>query len=104
MPRNIVVKSRFNPDEYLPFAAACKAADIPQSKVLRDLASGWLDDLTARQEAERLAIYLGDHRGAKQNDRRQQPQKKWPGTGLNVALFPSQRVNYGSVPRVRMLM
>ncbi|MGK5049490.1 hypothetical protein ACQ4WP_26880 [Janthinobacterium sp. GB4P2] len=39
--RDIVVKTRFNADEYVSFAAKCLAADIPQSKVLRDLAIPW---------------------------------------------------------------
>lgn len=39
--RDIVVKTRFSADEYVSFASKCVAADIPQSKALRDLAIPW---------------------------------------------------------------
>ena len=39
--RNIVVKTLFNPDEFIAFESRCGLADVSQSKALRDLALGW---------------------------------------------------------------
>lgn len=39
--RTIQVKVNFNPDEYVSFRDKCAAADVSQSKALRDLAGGW---------------------------------------------------------------
>lgn len=48
--RNVVVKTLFNPDEFLAFEARCGLADISQSKALRDLANGWTRCTNDRRE------------------------------------------------------
>ena len=73
MTRNIVVKTLLSADEFLEFNAACKAADKPHSKALRDLSKDWI---------------------ARQHDRRRMPISKWPGAGQNVAMHFPNRVNY----------
>jgi hypothetical protein len=40
-PRNIVIKSLFNPDEFLAFKAKCDQEDITQSRAIRELANDW---------------------------------------------------------------
>ena len=40
--RNIVVKTMFNPDEFLAFESRCTSADLSQSRALRDLANDWI--------------------------------------------------------------
>jgi hypothetical protein len=54
-PRNIVIKSLFNPDEFLAFKAKCDQEDITQSRAIRELANDWTDvnQLCARMERPR---------------------------------------------------
>lgn len=73
MPRTIVVKTLMCPDEYLAFDAACKAADKPHSKALRDLSKDWI---------------------ARQHDRRRPTPCKWPAAGQDMAMHFPARVNY----------
>jgi hypothetical protein len=40
-PRNIVVKSLFNPDEFIAFKNKCDQEDITQSRAIRELANDW---------------------------------------------------------------
>lgn len=69
-PRTIVVKTLFNPDEFLAFDTECVNADISHSKQLRDLAKGWM---------------------TQRNDRRDQVQKEWPGRSqCKSIIFPSR--------------
>lgn len=51
-PRNIVIKSLFNPDEYLAFKNKCESEDTTQSRALRQLANDWsnVSSLCARME------------------------------------------------------
>ena len=51
-PRNVVIKSLFNPDEFLAFKAKCDQEDITQSRALRELANDWsnVSSLCARME------------------------------------------------------
>ena len=53
--RNIVIKSLFNPDEYLAFKNKCDQEDTTQSRALRELASDWsnVSSLCARMERPR---------------------------------------------------
>ncbi len=53
--RNIVVKTLLSADEFLTFETACKHSDISQSKALRDLANGWVNDRRVGWIAERPA-------------------------------------------------
>lgn len=39
--RTIVVKTLLNADEFLEFQNRCKASDVPQSRILRNLANNW---------------------------------------------------------------
>jgi hypothetical protein len=41
-PRNIVVKTLMNADEFVAFDRACSAEDIPHSRKLRDLTRAWV--------------------------------------------------------------
>lgn len=69
-PRTIVVKTLFNPDEFVAFSNQCQAEDVPQSKKLRDLARGWL---------------------AERNSKALRPAQKRPGRGQVMAmLLPSR--------------
>jgi hypothetical protein len=59
-PRTIVVKTLLNADEFVEFSQQCQADDVTQSKKLRDLARGWLNDrmlmrATSRPEDPALA-------------------------------------------------
>ena len=74
-PRNIVIKTLFNADEYSAFRDACNDADITQSKQLRDLANGWV---------------------AQRNDRRKVGRGECPGKVQNRAMFLPGRVRFGS--------
>jgi hypothetical protein len=51
-PRSIVIKSLFNPDEFLAFRAKCESEDITQSRAIRELANDWsnVSSLCARME------------------------------------------------------
>ena len=40
-PRDIVIKSLFNADEFLAFKAKCDQEDITQSRAIRELANDW---------------------------------------------------------------
>ena len=40
-PRDIVIKSLFNADEFLAFKAKCEQEDITQSRAIRELANDW---------------------------------------------------------------
>lgn len=40
--RHIVVKTLLNADEFQQFERQCKAADVPQSRAIRDLVKNWL--------------------------------------------------------------
>lgn len=82
-PRNIVVKTLMNPDEFTAFAAACEEEDVSQSKKLRDLGNAWV---------------------ANRNDRRRQGRREWPSGAHNQAMFLPGRVNYGAAPQMRMRM
>lgn len=72
-PRNIVVKTLFNPDEFLAFEAKCKASDVSHSRVLRDLANHWI--------AKRSL-----------NDRRRGRRTERPGAGHNLSMILPSRV------------
>lgn len=80
-PRTIVVKTLLNPDEFVELSKECEAADVTQSKLLRDLAKSWL---------------------AERNSKRRQPQAERPGFGQNLAMFLPGRANYGARPQMRM--
>ena len=43
MNRNIVVKTFFNPDEYVQFKHHCEANGLTHSSALRILSIGWLN-------------------------------------------------------------
>lgn len=73
-PRTIVVKTLFNPDEFLNFESACVTADVPQSKQLRDLAKDWM---------------------AQRKNKAKPGGREWPGGGQNMAMLLPGRVNYG---------
>lgn len=51
-PRNVVIKSLFNADEFLAFKAKCEESDTTQSRALRELANDWtnVSSLCARME------------------------------------------------------
>lgn len=81
-PRNIVIKTLFNADEYSAFRDACNDADITQSKRLRDLASGWV---------------------AQRNDKRRVGRGECPGTAQKQAMFLPGRVRFsGRTMSMRM--
>lgn len=73
-PRTIVVKTLLNTDEFLAFSSECEAADIPQSKLLRDLAKGWV---------------------AERNCRRRPQPVEYPGAGQHMTMLLPGRANYG---------
>jgi hypothetical protein len=73
-PRTIVVKTLLNADEFIALSAECEAADIKQSKLLRDLAKNWLEE---------------------RNGRHRQTRMEWPGAGQNMAMVLPGRTNYG---------
>jgi hypothetical protein len=78
MARNIEVKALFNADEFIELERECAAADVTRSKLLRDLAKGWLAD---------------------RKDSRQPRQQERPGYGQNMAmLLPSRTTR----PMLRM--
>ena len=54
-PRNIVIKSLFNPDEFLAFKNKCESQDITQSRAIRELANDWsnVSSLCDRMERTR---------------------------------------------------
>lgn len=57
-PRNIEVKTLLNADEFVDLERECKEADVTRSKLLRDLAKGWLadrKDSRQQRQAERTA-------------------------------------------------
>lgn len=80
-PRTIVVKTLLNADEFVEFSKQCQADDVPQSKKLRDLARGWLDDRNAKA--------------------RQLPAGR-TGAGQNMAMLLPGRPNYGARGRLHM--
>lgn len=80
-PRDIVVKTLLNADEFLEFDQACISADTSHSKALRDLARGWMKD---------------------RNDKRQRTRSEWPSASQNMAMFLPGRANYGASPRMSM--
>lgn len=81
-PRNIVIKTLFNADEYSAFRDACNDADITQSKQLRDLANGWV---------------------ARRNDRRRRGRGECPIQGQNRPMFLPGRVRFaGRTMSMRM--
>ena len=58
-PRNIEVKTLLNADEFVDLERECKAADVTRSKLLRDLAKGWMadrKDSRRQHQAERPAM------------------------------------------------
>lgn len=59
-PRNIVIKSLFNPDEFIAFKNKCEAQDITQSRAIRELANDWsnVSSLCARMERPKPAHKL----------------------------------------------
>jgi hypothetical protein len=80
-PRDIVVKTLLNADEFVEFSIHCQAEDVPQLFALRDLMKGWL--------AER------------NGSRRQLPGER-PGPGQNMAMLLPGRANYGARAHLRM--
>lgn len=69
--RTIVVKTLLNADEFLDFQNRCKASDVPQSRILRNLANHWArgaNVMRARRHSER------------------------PGLALNKAMFPNRNM------------
>lgn len=80
-PRTIVVKALFNADEFLALSEECKTADVPQSRLLRDLAKSWL---------------------AERKDNRAQQLKERPPFGQNLAMLLPGRTNYGVRVSLRM--
>jgi len=80
-PRDIVVKTLLNADEFVQFSAECQAEDIPQSKKLRDLMKGWL---------------------AERNGSRRPQQGERPGAGQNMAMLLPGRANYAARSHLRM--
>lgn len=80
-PRTIVVKTLLNADEFVEFSQQCQADDVTQSKKLRDLARGWLNDRNANA--------------------RHQPAGR-PGAGQNVAMVLPGRSNYRAPGVLRM--
>jgi hypothetical protein len=80
-PRTIVVKTLLNADEFVEFSQQCQADDVTQSKKLRDLARGWLNDRNANA--------------------RQSPVGR-PGAGQNVAMLLPGRSNYRAPGVLRM--
>jgi hypothetical protein len=59
-PRNIVIKSLFNPDEFLAFKAKCDQEDVTQSRAIRELANDWanVNSLCHRMERPKAAHKL----------------------------------------------
>lgn len=80
-PRDIVVKTLFNADEFLEFDKACASADTSHSKVLRDLAKSFV---------------------ASRNDRRRRTGNEWPVNGHNMSMLLPGRTNYGVAGRMNM--
>ncbi|HWT40934.1 MAG TPA: hypothetical protein VN081_06775 [Dongiaceae bacterium] len=81
-PRNIVIKTLFNADEYSAFRDACNDADITQSKQLRDLANNWV---------------------TQRNDRRRFGRGECPGAAQKQAMFLPGRVRFaGRTMSMRM--
>jgi hypothetical protein len=80
-PRTIVVKTLLNADEFVEFSQQCQADDVTQSKKLRDLARGWLNDRNANA--------------------RHQPSGR-PGSGQNMAMLLPGRSNYRAPGVLRM--
>lgn len=78
-PRNIEVKALFDADEFIELKTECDAADVSRSKLLRDLAKGWL---------------------AERKDKRSHPQPERPAYGQNMAMLLPGR----AVARPRMHM
>ena len=77
-PRNIEVKTLLNADEFVELQQECAAADVKHSKLLRDLAKGWLAD---------------------RKDSRRQQQTERPAYGQNLAMSLPGRA---ARPMVRM--
>lgn len=82
-PRILVAKVLFNEDEYRDFNQACAAADVSQSRTLRDLARGWVEQ--------------------RNNDKPPRSRMEWPVTGQNMAMSLPGRANFG-MPRHHMRM
>ncbi|WBS00241.1 hypothetical protein OU994_18135 [Pseudoduganella sp. SL102] len=78
-PRNIEVKTLLNADEFLELEKECTAADVSRSKLLRDLAKGWM---------------------AERKGSRSRPPAERPGYGQNMAMLLPGR----AVARPRMHM
>lgn len=78
MARNIEVKALFNADEFIELERECAAADVTRSKLLRDLAKGWLAD---------------------RKDSRQHRQMERPTYGQNMAMLLPGRT---ARPQLRM--
>lgn len=78
-PREIVVKTLLNADEFLEFDTACNDADTSHSRALRDLARGF-----ARSR----------------NIKRQRAANEWSINGQNMAMLLPGR--YGVMPRMNM--
>jgi hypothetical protein len=79
-PRTIVVKTLLNPDEFVALREECEAADVTHSKLLRDLAKGWL---------------------AERNSRRRSVGVEWPSAGQNLSMLLPGRTNYGASMHLR---
>lgn len=78
MARNIEVKALFNADEFVELQQECEAADVTRSKLLRDLAKGWL---------------------AERKDKRSRRAEERPAYGQNMAMLLPTRV---ARPRMHM--
>jgi hypothetical protein len=77
-PRTFVVKALFNADELMALNEACVNADVPHSRLLRDLAMSWIKQRQFTEAAN---------------------QEKWAVSGQKMAI-PSahSRVHYGIAP------
>jgi hypothetical protein len=48
-PRNLAVKTFMNTPEYREFNEACVIADVPHSRILRELANEWASRIKSTQ-------------------------------------------------------
>jgi hypothetical protein len=77
-PRNVVVKALFNAEEFMALDDACGSADVPHSRLLRDLALAWVK--------QRQSTGVAD-------------QEKWASAGQKMAIPNAHsRVNFGIAP------
>lgn len=77
-PKSLPVKTYVSTSEYLEFEKACVIADVPHSRILRDLLNDWVRQVKSTEASD---------------------QKKSASTGPKWSLPAAHaRVNYGVAP------